>query len=784
MAFDGHQSTFSNSPFPTYQRQAGGNNGSKVLSFSIPSVSVQEQDTAPYIAWSHNAHDDPYGLIKSAQRTKSRKPTDNTDCDGEADLQGLVSNILDEADSQDSYCNEGSLPTCNPIWSPKTLREELLQYFQSEVKTQNNPTFPLNYASCEALSKAQGQSVDKDVQDFCQQSNGLATSQQWLFNLPNADRDSSTLRPQKPPPGLAMPNMENTCLSQMQQSKYDNAEAERERRNSQTLNKFSDLSDVFRPQSEINNPCFHPYYEDQCFQSCTKPISNDQHLPQDINQLVNSFQSFMAGEHDSLCCGDFPDMHRQTVGMQHEDSMVEQWKITSPEMSTQGTPAVQTQKQGVGEFGRVQMQRNGGLRNQTFKYDAFQDLHDFSPHNTERSQQPNPFSGSFNLSNQYQNKMTMHRGATSFPINMNMNQYSKHHIQQRQIQSRMKPQMLKEKKRTHMAGCLGEGFSTRSQSNANMRAGDRRPAHSHYPYFFRLQSQRFDGESSMASAGNTQQFMPLVYPVNDPRGHSSVPINSSNFTSRSTLPYGSSAPVMDMGDMMSASESAAFNSYVSDMMTCRGENTYHGTASAMAASMEMNQGGPVIHLYFYLDECYEQFRCLERERKKTEAILTKTFLEKRTATVTHTKLPRTPPNPTRLDHLLVNQMREQARVARLLERIEGLYNIPLPINIHTALNRHRMAICITQARRKEEIANMSKHQRRSAHFTEDTDTLLLAAAVKDLAATTRKLCTALWCALQMALPKPVKRQDHHVDKEAKGTAERCPSPFDRYSFKL
>lgn len=32
-----------------------------------------------------------------------RKNTDHTDCDGETDLQGLVSNILDEADSHDSY---------------------------------------------------------------------------------------------------------------------------------------------------------------------------------------------------------------------------------------------------------------------------------------------------------------------------------------------------------------------------------------------------------------------------------------------------------------------------------------------------------------------------------------------------------------------------------------------------------------------------------------------------------------------------------------------------------
>uniref|UniRef100_A0A8C9YDJ5 Uncharacterized protein n=2 Tax=Sander lucioperca TaxID=283035 RepID=A0A8C9YDJ5_SANLU len=218
-------------------------------------------------------------------------------------------------------------------------------------------------------------------------------------------------------------------------------------------------------------------------------------------------------------------------------------------------------------------------------------------------------------------------------------------------------------------------------------------------------------------------------------------------------------------------------------MTCRGESTYHGMASAMTTSMVMNQGGPVIQLYFYLDECYEQWRCLERERKRAEVIITKTFLGKRSAAVANINLPKTPPNPTRVDQLIVNQMREQARVASLLDKMECLCNTPLHMSIHTALNRHHMAICIAQARRKEEIASMSKHQRQRAHFTEDKDTLLLVIALKDLAATTRKIRTALWSALQMTLPKPIKRQDHHVNREATHT-ERSSSPFEGYSFKL
>ncbi|XP_067472547.1 meiosis-specific coiled-coil domain-containing protein MEIOC [Thunnus thynnus] len=786
MAFDGHHNTCANSLFPTYQRQTsvnvgGGNNGSMALPFTrIPSVSLQEQDMASYVPWSHNAHDDPYELINCAQSSiKSRKPTGSTDCDGETDLQGLVSSILDEAESQDSYYSEGNPPTCNPVWSPKTLREELLQYFQSEAKTQHSSNFLPNFVSREAFSKAHGQSVDKDVEEFCQQSNGLTTNQQWLFNLPNGDKDSFVVHPQKLPPGLQIPNMGNTYQSQIQQSKYDNMSADTDRGNSQPVNNFPDFSNVFRPQSEMNSPCFDLYYEDHYNQSSAKPISNEQHAPQDINQLVSSFQSFMAGEHDSLC-RDFPETHRQTVGMYHDDSMVEQRKITGTAMSTQSTPAMQTHKQLVGEFGIVQRERNGEVRKQTSRRDGFQDLPGFSPQNTEFFQQPKPLSASLNLPNQYQNKMTLHRENTSLPINVSMNQYLNHHIQQGQIQNKIKPQMQKEKKRMHMSGFVGESFSTRPLTNTYMREGDKKQALSQNPYVDLLgsmQFQRFDGENR-----NTQQFMPLMYPVNDPRRYSRLPMNSSSFSSRSTLPYASGLPGPDLGDM-SANESAAFNSYLNDTMTRRGESTYHGMATAMTSSVMMNQGGPVIQLYFYLDECYDQWRSLEKERKRTEVILNKTFVGKRTAAVTSSNLPKTPPNPTRVDHLIVNQMREQARLASLLDRMEYLRNVPLHINIHTTLNRHHMAICITQARRKDELASMSKHQRQRAQLTEDRDTLMLIIALKDLAATTRKLRTALWCALQMTLPKPVKMQEHHVDREAT-CRERCPSPFEGYSFKL
>ncbi|XP_075311124.1 uncharacterized protein moto [Odontesthes bonariensis] len=776
MAFDGHQSTFANSLFQTYQRQTGINvggingGGVPVPFVSVPGASHQEQDNASCIPWSHITQDDPYELIRCTQTTnKSSKPTDNVDCEGEADLQGLVSNILDEAETQDSYHSE-SLPTCNPIWSPKTLREELLQYFHSEAKTLHNPSFPSNHLSHETFSKAQQQSVDKEVEELSHQSGGLATKQ-WLFNLP--DGDSHSFRPQKLPPGLSVPNTVKTNPYQMQQSKYVSMLAYNDRGNDQPMNNFPELIDIFRPQNETQK-CLDALYEDHYIQSNVNSVCNEQYFPEDMNQLIKSSQSFMAYEHDKICNGEFPNIYKQTAGIHKEDCVNEQWK--SPAMSTQSALAMQVPKQLLGDLGAVQRGRNGGVKKQTFKLDAFQGLPDFNPHHTEIFQQPKAFSAPVNLPNHHLNRMTMNREN----INLSMNQYSKLCMQQSQMNKKLKPQLQKEKKRMHVSGFL-EGISRRQRPNTHMTEAEKQPF-SQNPYFNfqgNVQSQFRDRESCMVTAGNIQQFTPFMYPVNDLKRHSGMPINS-NFSSRSTLSHGNGVPGMDMNGRVSANEAAALSSYVSDMRAHRGETMFHGMVPALTPPLMMTQGGPVIQLY-YLDECYEERRCLEKERKKAEIVLRKTFSGRRTTAVTSTNLPKTPPNPTRIDLLVVNHMREQAKVSSLLVRMKCLCGSPLHINIQTALKSHHMAVCITQARCKDG-ANTTKHQQQGLHFTEDRDTLLMTMALKDLAAATRRLCSALWCALQMTLPKPPKMEDHHDYEEATCT-ERCSSSFQGYSVR-